>query len=243
VSTATAKHVSLATLNVRWGLRTTGGDIDLVSCVRSLRAEVVLLQELWASPGAPRALDDAAAELGYTAVELPLTHFGVRQTRGFAKHRGQETGRWGLAVLSRLPVVDVHSIPLGRAHGDDVSRAALAVSHSLDGCPFMVITTHLTHHAAFAPLQLRRLARAIAAYEPPLVIAGDLNCVGTLASPLLPRLRRAVRARTWPARRPLVQLDHVFTSRCVAVCDARALPDIGSDHLPLRVELAIPKTD
>jgi endonuclease/exonuclease/phosphatase family metal-dependent hydrolase len=46
-----------------------------------------------------------------------------------------------------------------------------------------------------------------------------------------------VRGRTWPARRPHSQIDHILVSGEINVRGGEVLPDVGSDHRPVRAEL------
>jgi endonuclease/exonuclease/phosphatase (EEP) superfamily protein YafD len=64
-----------------------------------------------------------------------------------------------------------------------------------------------------------------------------LNFWGPPAAALLPGWRRAVRGRTWPAHRPHSQIDHVLVRDDVEALGGEVLPDVGSDHRPLRVTL------
>jgi len=69
------------------------------------------------------------------------------------------------------------------------------------------------------------------------VIAGDFNmCRPTvyLARPYRP----VVRGRTWPAWRPLAQVDHVLAGGDVGIAEGSVPPAIGSDHLPVRADPA-----
>src|SRR5579863_6352759 len=69
--------------------------------------------------------------------------FGPRvlRSRRFVDAR---PGRWGLAVLSRLPVTDTRVIELGRLARDRARRAALVVTVDA-GLPVTVIGTHMSH--------------------------------------------------------------------------------------------------
>jgi len=60
--------------------------------------------------------------------------------------------------------------------------------------------------------QYRQLNELAASLEPalPTILAGDFNCWRPLLRVLLPGWRTLVRARTWPARFPHSQIDHVL---------------------------------
>ena len=99
------------------------------------------------------------------------------------------------------------------------------------------ITSRLPHGP---PLQLRRLARLLPPPGTPAVVAGDCNFWGPAVEVLLPGWRRGVRGRTWPRAAPHSQIDHVLTRPAdVTVVSGRVLDDVGSDHLPIRVELEL----
>jgi endonuclease/exonuclease/phosphatase family metal-dependent hydrolase len=70
------------------------------------------------------------------------------------------------------------------------------------------------------------------------VIAGDLNMPGPVSG-LAVGYSPAVRGRTYPAHRPLLQLDQMLTSPAVRAGDGRVLPPAGSDHLPIRACLRV----
>jgi endonuclease/exonuclease/phosphatase (EEP) superfamily protein YafD len=89
-------------------------------------------------------------------------------------------------------------------------------------------------------VQLHRLRRALPASPPPLVVAGDFNLWGPPVRMLLPGWRRAVVGRTWPARRPHSQIDHVLVRGDVTAVTGEVLSDVGSDHRPVRVRLRLP---
>ncbi len=83
-----------------------------------------------------------------------------------------------------------------------------------------------------------RLVRHLATDDIPTVIVGDLNMPAPLTG-LAAGYAPAVSGRTFPAHRPLLQLDHILTSRRVARCGGEVLPPAGSDHLGVRARLRL----
>jgi endonuclease/exonuclease/phosphatase family metal-dependent hydrolase len=165
--------------------------------------------------------------------------FGPRvlRSRRFVDAR---PGRWGLAVLSRLPVTDTRVIELGRLARDRARRAALVVTVDA-GLPVTVIGTHMSHITYGAPWQFVRLSARVRAGHPdgPAVLAGDMNLWGPPVRLLLPGWHRAALAKTWPAWHPHSQVDHVLVRGLLRVADTKVLGPVGSDHLPLRVTLRL----
>jgi endonuclease/exonuclease/phosphatase family metal-dependent hydrolase len=147
-------------------------------------------------------------------------------------------GRWGLATLTTAPGLGFEVTHLGRLPGDFTPRAAQLITVELPGGgPLRIVNTHLTYRL-LSPVQLIRLVRRLIDDDIPIVIAGDLNMplpVTGLAAGYAP----AVIGRTYPAHRPLLQLDHILANRRVARCGGEVLPPAGSDHLPVRARLRL----
>ena len=122
---------------------------------------------------------------------------------------------------------------------------------------------HVMHPAPPAPgendesierdVELLLVAKRVAGIRHPVIVAGDLNDVAWSATTRLfreisglkdPRTGRGMfntfNARHWFIRWPL---DHVFVSSHFKLVKLLRLPDIGSDHFPLLVELALMRTE
>ena len=54
----------------------------------------------------------------------------------------------------------------------------------------------------------------------------------------MPGWRRAVVGRTWPAWRPHSQIDHILVRGALRPVAGAVLPHAGSDHRPVRAEIA-----
>jgi endonuclease/exonuclease/phosphatase family metal-dependent hydrolase len=200
---------------------------------------------------APPALTGAAVGSGppvsWGAVVTPRGPYGLRvgdRRPGRTPRRGGaapvEEGAWGIAVLSRLAPRTTTTLDLGQLNRDPARRGAIAVEIDIDGGTLRVIGTHLSHLSHGSVVQLRALHRLIAASATPAVLAGDMNMWGPPLSALMPGWRRVVRGRTWPAWRPLAQLDHILVTAGVATVGAgEVVPVRGSDHLPVRARLTL----
>lgn len=156
---------------------------------------------------------------------------------------------FGIAVYAREPLLSVDvldSPPLG--------FPSLVVRQSLNGRTVTFVSTH-----PIPPLgesgfdarneQLAAVAAVIASIDGPKVLVGDLNT--TMWAHHYKQLRDATglsNARdgfgvipSWPKHLPfaMIPIDHCLVSGDFAVQDIRTGPDIGSDHLPLLVTLAL----
>ena len=151
-------------------------------------------------------------------------------------------GRWGIAVLTRLPVVDHQEIDLGRLRRDRARRAALLVRLDVGGGRTLtVVGTHMTHLSYGSPLQFTRLRHLLAPLvgDGPAVLVGDMNLWGPPVAALMPGWHRIVRGKTWPAWRPHSQVDHILARGPVRALRGEVLAMAGSDHRPVRAQLTL----
>jgi len=225
--------LSLASLNLHCGLDRRGAPYSVKQAIAALDTDVVVVQENWRTGDRPSLAAAAAADCGYPHLaELDLVAGrSLTELRIVRRAAPDERGTWGLAVLSRVPWQGHATVGLGTAARDPVG-ARLAQIVAFAG--LRVVNVHLTHRLSRGPGQLRRLLTALGTTAGPTVIAGDLNmCRPTvlLARPYRP----AVRGRTWPAHRPVAQIDHVLLGPGVTGAGGAVGPAVGSDHLPVLV--------
>jgi endonuclease/exonuclease/phosphatase (EEP) superfamily protein YafD len=165
------------------------------------------------------------------------------------------TQRRGVLVLSRWPLTPPEPL------FDGSTRAVgLATTVDVGGSALRLIAVHASWPTGPAAAReraanLARVARFAAAAageaaDPrPVVVAGDLNV--SPFSPHFARLLRDGRLRsaaqgywlpTWPIQLlPAgIQIDHVLVSAAIGVRAIRRGPAIGSDHLPVVADLAVP---
>ncbi|HEX7459968.1 MAG TPA: endonuclease/exonuclease/phosphatase family protein, partial [Acidimicrobiales bacterium] len=259
----------VASFNVHMGVDGWGRPFDLVAECAALDADVLILQEAWTpDDGTPGTAALVAGRLGYHVVaEADLAHARlyapvatdtgrwapllgqVRKTLRLdderftvpagSRDRASVSGRWGVALLARVPCRDAEVLSLGKLRRDPASRAVIRCTTALGGAELTVHGTHMSHITHLSPAQYRRLARLLPPLDRPGVLAGDMNMWGPPASSFFRGWRRAVVGRTWPAHRPHSQLDHVLVTPALRVVDARVADGTGSDHRPVVVTLAL----
>jgi endonuclease/exonuclease/phosphatase family metal-dependent hydrolase len=164
---------------------------------------------------------------------------------------------YGVALVSRFPVRAWHVVRLAPARVrspvyvpggglillDDEPRVGLAAEVELPGpdrATLLVASTHLSFVPGWNLAQLRRLSRALVAIADDCVLLGDLNVPHPFVR-VPGGWRPLVRARTFPAANPSMQLDHVLGRGAlpqVVGSGAHLLP--LSDHRALTVDLADP---
>lgn len=96
-------------------------------------------------------------------------------------------------------------------------------------------------------LYLDDLAARISSETKPVIVTGDFNAtlwsgsIGPLIRQKLQWPSGAGIRHTWPADRSLlaIQIDHVLTKGAMAG-RLKALPEVGSDHRPVRADLVLP---
>ncbi|HET9731285.1 MAG TPA: endonuclease/exonuclease/phosphatase family protein [Acidimicrobiales bacterium] len=226
--------LSVASFNVHFG----GFDrrwvpYDVAEAVKALDADVVILQELVAGAA-------AAVELpGYTVCFTPLAgvrvHAGGRRT---AVRQVPQTGTViGVGIAHRVPAERLPDAPLGRLPSDPLRRVVQMVRVEGPEAGVVVAGTHMSQLQQGSPLQLARMARALPSADVPAVVGGDMNAWPFVMRATLPAWRPAVRARTFPAGRPLAQIDHLLVTPPVTVVSSEVVSAGRSDHLALRAEL------
>jgi endonuclease/exonuclease/phosphatase family metal-dependent hydrolase len=237
-------ELTLGSLNLHMGRGSGGHDApfyDVVTACKEVDTDVLAVQEAWVPDGEDGDVLAVAGGLGYRvaatfAVARAECHDQVRLV---ARSGDAGDGDWQVAVLSRLPVVDSRILPLEPQLPRDPGRRALLVTTvDVGGRPFTVCGTHLPLLKDPVWRLANSLRRALPPADRPAALAGDMNmwgwCIDRLAGA---GWRRAVRGRTYPARRPHSQTDHLLVNGPVEVVEAHVVPQVMSDHRPIRARL------
>jgi endonuclease/exonuclease/phosphatase family metal-dependent hydrolase len=223
--------ITIVSLNLHSGLSAGGRPFDVAAVLAKIDADIIAVQEAW------WATDDGADPVAEAARARDAQLFRSELSTGRSLAElsiapRSDRGTWGIAVLTRLPVLSHEILSLGQPEGELVGRAALMCSVTAPGgWPLRVACTHLSPRLN-SPSQLLRLARHLAGQPGPTVIAGDLNMPRT-ATWMAGGYTPVLRGRTFPADRPRVQLDHLLASPGLTCMAATVLPAVGSDHLPV----------
>jgi endonuclease/exonuclease/phosphatase family metal-dependent hydrolase len=268
-TTADRATLTLATFNVHMGVDGWGRPYDLTGQCRSLDADILVMQESFAAEGgAPSTAQQVAAALGYEVVAevalaraklfepvatsstrwapwpgllrkaLRLDGESWRMSTGPSERRFVR-GTWGVALLSRVAVAERAVIHLDQLRRDPARREVISCTTTLGGRRVVVLGTHMSHISHGSRAQYRQLGTLLPHPDTAAVLAGDMNLWGPPVNSYFPAWRRAVTGRTWPARRPHSQLDHVMITPALSVVEARIADRSGSDHRPVVVTLAL----
>lgn len=220
----------------------------LIEAIRAENADVIGLQEVLedAGVGLPNQARTIADALGGYSV-----HFVSTDPEGAPR-------RYGNALLSRLPVLDVDTRKLQPL---DDYRTAVRVRVSLVGQAVDVINTHLAWQADAGPVRARQIADLVSMLPDdgtPLIVMGDFNAVqedsglSALTShrffSALPR--GAVETTLNPAKgHPLRVIDHIFAETArfapVSATVIGSTPVNGeypSDHFGVAATVSVRRT-
>jgi endonuclease/exonuclease/phosphatase (EEP) superfamily protein YafD len=160
---------------------------------------------------------------------------------------------FGIALFSRLPLTSSEVVELGKAE-----LPSLAATIEVGGRKVFLLGTHplppgSAEYARLRNEQFREIATLVRRCNMPAIVLGDLNC--TSWSPYFADLLRDSGLKntshgrdlfgSWPAWLPLMRipLDHCFVSSSIHVINTRLGPRVGSDHLPVVVDIQIPTQD
>jgi endonuclease/exonuclease/phosphatase family metal-dependent hydrolase len=231
-------HLTVATYNVhRWtginGQRKPDPS-RAAAVIGELDADVIALQEVLR----PTA---EACPLGAIAEELDMF-------LTFAATRQHRRGELGNAILSRYPLTSVSVIDISFSRLE--RRGALAVQFDSSQGQVGVIATHLSLVDRTRARQVHQLLQHPQLRSGPAVLLGDMNAWRDCkATRQLDGLLTQHHNREWPpsfpAARPVLALDRVYTNRAkvlsLDVHDTTAARK-ASDHLPVLASIELPAT-
>jgi endonuclease/exonuclease/phosphatase family metal-dependent hydrolase len=201
----------------------------------ALEADFVALQEVEDRAfGGTTVSEFLADRLGMTA------HYGSTLNRGDAPY--------GNLMLARHPAVEVRSHDIS-VHGGE-PRGALEARFVLGDVRLQLIATHLGLRSAERADQARKLLQIVDNDRADIVVlAGDINEWRPRTFPLKALaggFEFHSRARTFPARSPILALDRIYVSPGAVVTRVRAestrAARRASDHLPLVCDIEVKNT-
>lgn len=222
----------VATWNIRHG-RGMDGAVDLertAAVLRELDADIVGLQEVDRSVRRSGGVDQAA-----------LLGERLDLHAAFGAFMAYDGGDYGMAILSRFPIVGVEEIELPRGNEPRIALAAtLAVA---DGIEIVVVNVHFdwVEDDAFRYAQAQALAAWLDREARPCLVVGDFNDGPESRTLRLFRDRAIESAKsgdgaTFPADAPTVEIDYLVAlpPERWRASPATVVPERdASDHRPV----------
>lgn len=212
-----------------------GGRYDperTVSVIKEIDPDIVAVQEIGGYT------IEGGEQLPYFERELGLSSVAGMNLR---RRRTQ----FGNALMVKGTVRETRLVDLTMKPFEP--RSAIDAIVEVRNTPVRVIATHLGLSRRERRAQIARIAEILEAEQYPLtILMGDFNVFGPeravlkqIGAPMpLPKLR------SFPARRPLMSLDRLWTLPndflMSLVVHRTPLSRVASDHLPLVAEVALP---
>lgn len=216
------------------------GFIDLPAIARVINAsgaDLVALQEVDVRTTRAGADSDQAAELG------SLTGMYAH----FVKAIDHQGGDYGVAILSRFPLLDQggEHLPMAEGTGGEPRVVAYVTVEPVAGKPVTFANTHLDLKPENRALQAKRIAERLTEIPHPIILAGDFNAEpNSEAIGILDRhFKRSQipNGYTIPVDKPTREIDYIMYRPANGFKVVRHVvinEPYASDHLPVYVELA-----
>jgi endonuclease/exonuclease/phosphatase family metal-dependent hydrolase len=225
-STSSPGHVVVASCNIH-GCVGADGRLEprrIADVIQGMDVDVIGLQEVGGHTTGGKVVD----QLEHLARALELTPVAGPTLM-------RDTGAYGNALLTRLPILGCRRIDLSVGRGEP--RGAIDVDLDVQGRRLRVIATHLGLRWRERRKQRALLAETIEDDSGAVVVLGDLNqwwplgCRGT--SPW-PGFAAGRCPRTYPSRLPLLSLDRIVARPVGIIAEIAAvrsrLAGRASDH-------------
>lgn len=223
--------------NTHHGAPKDSEDINLEAIARAIKtgqADLVALQEVDRLTERSKRVD----QVKVLAKKLDMDYY-------FSKSIDFSGGAYGVAVLSRFPIVDSMQIMLPNTHPKGEQRSLACITVQLpDGTQLDFASVHLDLVKGNREDQAEKLKDISNKTDHPLIIAGDFN-----AQPQDPEIQKLLSTYqlpcagqacplSFPSDTPTRTIDYIFSdkkaSETFTPVDYRALSEQkSSDHLPV----------
>lgn len=238
-----ASRLKFVTYNIRKGKGASGklrtGVSDLGRALSAFRPDVVLCQEVF------HGYDPEVSQSNELASLLALNPY-------YEPNKQRRIGHHGNATFTKHPVLQVHNYDVST---NPIERRGVLYARLLLGDrPVHVLNVHLGLNQGQRLAQITRVQTILGercGSKDPVILAGDFNDWNGRVDKVVQGELGMVNAfahlpqrlvNTWHARRPVFNLDRVYTKNLEVAYAQRLHGDPWqelSDHLPLWVELEV----
>ena len=226
--------LTMVTYNIRRGEKGLEG---IAKTLKKIDPDIVFLQEIHGPSYLPGWIDQAK-QLSH---QLHLNY-------AFGKARLWISGEYGIATLSRFPILEKKVLLLPNLPGEE-QEALLILKVQTDLGPLILMNTHLFSTARqkgnkAGPLrhvQAQRIMKEILQQEHPVIFGADLNVYANskikhlFSKHMVDVFKETGRGRgaTFPAKFPLARIDYLYIKGFFRLLDSRVYKSKASDHRPV----------
>ena len=181
--------------------------------------------------------------------EIALLASETRMEYAFAYNLHYQGGQYGVAILSRLPILSIDHRRYDNRR-EARRRGFIRVEVSAGGQKLSFVTTHLDYQYEDGRLfETEQLMKALYDVKEPLIVVGDFNDLPTGSAYRLMRTRfdeaweinGSEGGLSYPADKPKKRIDYIFYTKADGVKAKRAwvVDTLASDHRPVVADLEI----
>ena len=237
--------LKLLTYNIQHGVGTDGRlDLDRVARVlEQSGAQVVGLNEV----------DFAIKRSGFKN-QVSYLAKSLNMNYAFGASVKRLTGSYGNAILSKYPINNVENYILPGLDGDNIEARSLLIAeiempNNKKQEPFYIISTHLSLNKSERSEQIRWIDNFLSNLTGSYILMGDFNTgmeeiiytikdIKETPVRLIPLLNGV---KTFPTVNPSQEIDLYFSASPLEVVKGYSIESNASDHLPVYLELNLPK--
>lgn len=174
----------------------------------------------------------------------------TRMEYAFAYNLHYQGGQYGVAILSRFPIMTIDHRRYGNTREKE-RRGMIRVEVDANGRTINFVTTHLDYlYEDGRVFEAEQLLQALAGIKGPLIVVGDFNDLpGAEAYKIMTAQFRDAwieshakgEGLSYPADKPAKRIDYIFyrASDPVRARQSWTINTLASDHLPVVADLEI----
>ena len=174
----------------------------------------------------------------------------TRMEYAFAPNLDYQGGKYGVAILSRLPIKQTeHRMFENKREAE--RRGMLRIEIEVDGKKLNFVTTHLDYQFEDGRLfETEQMLKFLEVVKGPTIVVADLNDIPTGSAYKLMRTKfddawvtsgAKGEGFSYPADKPVKRIDHIFygTGQRIRARKSWVIETLASDHIPVMAELEI----
>lgn len=239
VSAKRTLHVMTYNIHVGVGMDKKLDLQRIADVINAARPDLVGLQEV--DRGVKRT--EGKDEIGELAAM-------TRMEYAFAPNLDYQGGKYGVAILSRLPIKNTeHRMFENRREAE--RRGMLRVEVMVEGKTLNFVTTHLDYQFEDGRLfETEQMLKFLEVVKGPTIVVADLNDIPSGSAYKLMRTQfddawvtshAAGDGFSYPADKPVKRIDHIFyrPGEGIRAKKSWVIETLASDHIPVVAELEI----